>query len=58
MIKMEDILKPGKKLEAFIIDPDSERFKNLIEETHKSQEAILALKRIDMAELRNTFITI
>lgn len=56
-VKMEDILKPGKKLTAFTIKDTSE-VREQIRETVERQKKILKQKDVDMNQLKNTYITI
>lgn len=52
------ILKKGAKLEVIKLDINDKSITDLIDETVKEQEKVLALKKIDWKKMRNTYITI
>lgn len=54
---ISELLKPGAKLNTKI-DPNDKKIQRLIEQTIKEQDRVLALTKIDIEKLRNTYITI
>jgi hypothetical protein len=54
-LKVEDILKPGAKLETGIVDCTDPEIKKLFMQTKREQEKILRLKN---APFKNLIITI
>jgi precorrin-6B methylase 2 len=55
-LKMEDILKPGAKLEAKALSIEDVR--ELLAATEKKQDEILRLKYVDYEKLKRSYITI